>query len=429
MKDKRPEILYSDQLNEIISTPPRKIIRWGTVITCSIFSLLVFLSWVIRYPDVIPATIEITTRNPPVTLVSKVTGYINKLHVTDSARVKRGQLLAVMESTASPGQVNLLKSLIDKVKDVKNLSPDDVPFLSGLGEIQPFYSSFMKAHADYYSYLANDYYGNKIISISEELSALHDYIGRMRTREKLLHENLALETKKFRRDSMLFNERLLPESDFEKSRQARNEVGMELQQAGLDRSEKTIELASKRQLLQDYGITREEEKITLLSALVEAFLNLEAQVRAWENKYLFISPVDGTVTLTRFWTENQSVLTDQPVLNIVPDEPGEYIGRIFLSMQRSGKVKPGMRVNIKLSGFPYLEYGMIRGVIRTRSLVPSGNEYIIEVSLPDGLRTLYGKELEFTQNMQGTAEIMTNELRLLQKIMNPLRHVISKNRD
>ncbi|MBP1666817.1 MAG: hypothetical protein H6Q23_1677, partial [Bacteroidetes bacterium] len=51
-----------------------------------------------------------------------------------------------------------------------------------------------------------------------------------------------------------------------------------------------------------------------------------------------------------------------------------------------------------------------------------------EITLPDGLRTLYGVNLEFTQNMQGTAEIMTDSLRLLQKIINPFRYLATKNR-
>jgi HlyD family secretion protein len=71
---------------------------------------------------------------------------------------------------------------------------------------------------------------------------------------------------------------------------------------------------------------------------------------------------------------------------------------------------------------------MVRGVVTSKSLVPTGDSYIIEITLPDGLRTLYGVNLEFTQNMQGTAEIMTDSLRLLQKIVNPFRYLATKNR-
>ena len=97
-------------------------------------------------------------------------------------------------------------------------------------------------------------------------------------------------------------------------------------------------------------------------------------------------------------------------------------------MQRSGKVKQGQLVNIKLSGYPYLDYGMVRGVVKSISMVPSGDTYIVEIALPNGLETLYGKKLEFTQNMQGTAEIITDDLRLIQKIINPFRYLISKNK-
>jgi multidrug resistance efflux pump len=429
MKTRTTEILYSDPVNEIISRPPRRIVRWGITVFFAVFILLLTLSWLIRYPDVVPASIEITTENPPVTLVSKITGRIEELFVTDSSKVSAGNIMAVMETTALPGEIRLLKTVTDSIKRPEDLSSDIIPALSRLGELQAYYAAFMKTLADYNNYVKNDFYGAKINSITEEMSGLQEYISRMKKKEEYISENQRLEQKKFGRDSILFAGKVLSESDLEKSRQALNLVNLELQQAGLDRSGKIIELAEKRQLLQDYRITREEEKMKLLSALEEAYLNLRAQIRIWENKYLLISPIDGIVTFTRFWSKNQSVVEGEPVLNVVPETPGNYIGRINLNMQRSGKVKIGQVVNIKLSGFPYLEYGMVRGTVKTKSLVPAENSYIIEVSLSQGLVTLYGKKLEFTQNMQGTAEILTDNLRLIQKIINPFRHLISKNKN
>ena len=189
-----------------------------------------------------------------------------------------------------------------------------------------------------------------------------------------------------------------------------------------------LRLAEKRQLLQDYRINRIEEREKLISILGESFLNLKAQINIWENTYLLISPIDGIVSFTKFWSANQSVVKDEPVVNVVPLETGNFLGRINLKMQRSGKVKTGQLVNIKLSGYPYLEYGMVRGIVKSKSLVPAGDAYVIEIELPDGLTTLYGKKLDFTQNMQGTAEIITENIRLLQKIVNPFRYLVSKNK-
>jgi len=163
--------------------------------------------------------------------------------------------------------------------------------------------------------------------------------------------------------------------------------------------------------------------------LGESFLNLEARMNIWKNNYFLISPIAGTATFTKFWRSNQSVLKDEPVITIVPLEPGDFVGRTSLRMHRSGKVKPGMMVNIKLSGYPYLEYGMVKGNVKSKSLVPSGDSYLIEIELPDGLTTRYGKKLEFNQNMQGMAEIITEDTRLLQKMINPFRYMISKNKN
>jgi HlyD family secretion protein len=124
------------------------------------------------------------------------------------------------------------------------------------------------------------------------------------------------------------------------------------------------------------------------------------------------------------------VLKYEPLLSIVPFETGEIVGRINLKMLRSGKVKEGQKVNIKLIGYPYLEYGIVRGIVKAKSPIPAGDAYTIEVDLPEGLTTLYGRKLDFTQNMQGNAEIITDDdLRLLQKIINPLRYLATKNRN
>ena len=113
MKDRKPEILYSDPVKEIMGNPPGRIVRWGTVIMFSVFVLFILFAWLIRYPDTIPAPVEITTSNPPVTLATKITGNIKFLYVKEKEKVSAGQLLAVMETTASMDQIEMLKNTID----------------------------------------------------------------------------------------------------------------------------------------------------------------------------------------------------------------------------------------------------------------------------------------------------------------------------
>ena len=428
MDEQKHNIIYSDPVNEIMGHPPGRIVRWGNTAIMFVFVIFILFLWLIKYPDTIPAPVEITTVNPPVILVSKLTGRIKNLYVMDKDQIGPGQLIAVMETAASIDDLTKIRNIVDTISDPERIMLTSLPEFSELGEIQNYWGSFLKSLSDFNNYNINDYYGNKIKSLTDEIDGILTYIGRVEVKEKLFSENRMLEAKKYSRDSVLYVNGVYSESDLEKSRQSLIRLNIELQQVRLDHTAKSIELAEKRQLLQDYRIKKLEEKEKYYSVLNESFLNLKAQIKIWENTYLLISPVSGIVTFTKFWSENQIVDKDEPVLSIVPMDAGDFIGRINLRMNRSGKVKPGQAVNIKLSGYPYLEYGMVRGIVKSKSLVPSEGSYIIELSLPSGLTTLYGKKLDFTQNMQGTAEIITDNLRLLQKIINPFRYLISRNK-
>jgi multidrug resistance efflux pump len=428
MKNQKPEILYSEPVREIMGKPPRKIIRWGTTIMMLVFVLFILFAWLIKYPDTIPAPVEITTTNPPVTLVTKITGHIKTLFVKEREQVKAGQLIAVMETTASMKEIELLRQIVDTVIKPETVLYRSLPLFSELGELQVYYGTFLKNLSDFNNYVTNDLYGSKIASLNDEITGIQQYISRLKVKERLYFENQNIEEKKFKRDSSLYVGNVIPESDLERSHQALLKENIDLQQVRLDYSTKTIELAQKRQQLQEYHITKIDENEKYVTVLRESFLNLRAQIHLWENTYLLISPVEGVVSFTKYWSANQSVVKDEPVVSIVPLNTGSFLGRIELKMQRSGKVKAGQLVNIKLSGYPYLEYGMVRGVVKSKSLVPSGDAYIIEIELPNGLTTLYGTKLEFNQNMQGTAEIITKDIRLLQKIVNPFRYMVSKNR-
>ena len=87
-----------------------------------------------------------------------------------------------------------------------------------------------------------------------------------------------------------------------------------------------------------------------------------------------------------------------------------------------GEVRVGQTVNVRLNGFPYMEYGMLKGKIRNISSVPDdGNGYIIDVIFPDGMVTTYKKKLDLIQKMDGTAQIITKDMKLIERFIQPVR--------
>jgi HlyD family secretion protein len=108
---------------------------------------------------------------------------------------------------------------------------------------------------------------------------------------------------------------------------------------------------------------------------------------------------------------------------IVP-EISEIIAQLEAPMAQSGKIEIGQTVNIKLDNYPVAEYGAVEGRIESISMIPVRNVYSIKVSLPKGLTTSYKRELTFRQEIQGTAEIITNDMRLIERILNQVRNLI-----
>jgi len=68
---------------------------------------------------------------------------------------------------------------------------------------------------------------------------------------------------------------------------------------------------------------------------------------------------------------------------------------------------------------------MVKGKIEKISLIPSQEDfYLVDVSFPNGLKTNYGRDLSFSQRMIGQAEIITEEIPLLVRIVRPIKSLI-----
>ena len=271
------------------------------------------------------------------------------------------------------------------------------------------------------------YYQRKIESQNEELEKYHVYYNRLYRQRNFLNRELQLASRQFSRDSLLFTREVIPDAEFDVAEAKLLQKKHEFEQARINLSITTIEISKLEQEILDIKQQYTDKKKELELQLIESFENLTASISTWDHRFILRSSLTGKVSFTKYWSKDQNVTEGERVLTIIPEDTGEIIGKILMDMKRSGKVKKGQKVNIKFDNYPYLEYGMVEGVVNSISLVPAENRYTVEVSLVDGLKTFYGIELEFTQEMQGTAEIITVKRRLLMRLVDPIKLIFEKN--
>ncbi|PLX12919.1 MAG: hypothetical protein C0597_12430 [Marinilabiliales bacterium] len=421
--------LRSEEVQEILTRPPKWIVRWGITIILVVIAMIIVGSWFFKYPTIISAEIVLTTENPPAPILAKITGKIQNLYIKNNERVLKDQIIGVIEN---PGDYNSVEELADKMLAFKvKFEPGETMLLNfksyRLGDIQNSYSRFSKHLDDYNKTIRLNYHQRKVELYQNELDKYDHYLNNLKNQTGILKEELELTRKQYLRDSILFSQVLLSESDLEQSKSLLLSKEYSLEQNISSISNTEIQLENINQAILELKLQQEKlinEQITLIE---ESYENLLSAIESWKHDYVLISPTEGIVTFNEYWNENQTVRAGETVITIIPEDEGEIVGKVKLDFQGAGKVKNGQQANIQFANYPYMEFGMVKGVVKSISLAPSNNFYTLEIELPDGLKTFYGIDLDFKQEMQGTAEIITEDIRLIERIIRPLRFVLHKN--
>ena len=184
-----------------------------------------------------------------------------------------------------------------------------------------------------------------------------------------------------------------------------------------------LQLAEYRKTILDLRQQEMETKRNLLISIRDAYHRLYSQIEIWEQNYVFVAPKDGRASFFKFWSKDQNVNPNEEIMTIVGDS-SRLVGKLLLPAMGSGKVKVGQTVRVKFDGYSHTEYGVVEGTVVSISPIPRNGQYSIDVEFPDGLYTSYRKQLAYKQEMQGTADIITDDLRLFQRIFNQIRSLL-----
>lgn len=431
-KDKNIE-LRSDEIQDILGKIPPWVIRRGMMgIALVIIAMLVVAAW-FKYPDRITSQIQLTTDHPPVSLVSRTTAKIDEFFVGESQEVSPGDLLVVLESSANYKDVLSIRDLVSELPT----SPEtaDTSVLKNvyalnkleLGNLQGDFASLQKAIQVLLDFLRFDKYKIRIQGKEDEHFRYRDHDNRLWEQKLIKEEEVRIGTIQFRRDSTLHLDGTISDVQYETSERNYLNQKSELIQARSAMSSNSIEMKQLEQSISELKIQRREEELNAYASIQESKDKFLGALADWELKYLMVSPINGQISLRKFWSVNQEVKEGSRVLTIVQEESGPILGKVLLPNLGAGKVKVSQKVIVRFDRYPHLEFGMVTGVINSISLVPEESNYHVEVGFPEGLTTSYNQELDFTQEMTGQAEIITEDRSFLVRIVSPLKSIIKRN--
>lgn len=408
--------IRSSEVQDIISTIPNNLIRFGSLAILLVIISLITVSNFITYPDILPAEILITTTSPPVKVVAGSPGELKKVFVRDGEIVNKEQVLGVVDNTAIYEDVLMLNKVL--LNDVK-IEPYLLADLK-LGEITPTVSQFIDSKYKLSLYLSLDHFEKQKHALLAQINGHKLLIKEQEIQQDLLEQNLILTQSNFNRNKKLFEEGVLALQQFEINEKELLLAKRELSSINQSISSTNVSIISLQKSILELELKDRDEKSKLEQSIEQNLRNLQASVLLWKEKYLLTSPINGTVTFLDHWSEGQYIKQGEVLFSVDP-KFSSALGKVKLPLNKSGKVKVGQTVNIKLDNYPYEEYGQLLGRVKSISALPHDKFYLIDVEFPNGLVTSHQMTLDFRQQMQGIASIVTEDLSLLDRVFYQFR--------
>lgn len=417
--------LRSEEVQEVMGEIPSWIIRSGISIISLIVLALLIGSCFFRYPDIIRTQMTLTSYEPVAQLVARTSGKISRLYVHDGELVQQKQLLVVLENPAVTDDVLYLERELQEYLDMPDSLTRQLLLTKelALGDIRTTYSILLSDLHAYRNYKTLDYYSKKICSIEKQLQRHRIYYELLQRQQQLMTDQFQLAQQQYERDSLLFAQHVLSAYEHESARKTYLQSCYSLENAKATMETERIQIGQKEERLLDLQLEEQEKEEVLLQNIRTSGEQVMNDINSWKLSYCIYAPINGKITFTTYWNDNQFIPSGDTVCTIVPESEDNLIGKAQLPIARSGKVQIGQRVIVRFSNYPDEEFGTVEGRITSISLVPAEENYMAEITFPNGLTTTYGKTLPVLQEMSATAEIVTDDLKLIERFIQPIKKI------
>ncbi|MEO1627028.1 MAG: HlyD family efflux transporter periplasmic adaptor subunit, partial [Bacteroidota bacterium] len=296
------------------------------------------------------------------------------------------------------------------------------------GSLQKSYATLLQKLKDYNFFNRQTEAAARIASLENQKSYISKLNTEIEKQEGTLEQEVEIALGNYQRDQQLQKEGLLAEVALKKSETEYLQYQRQLENLRTQYINNNIRIEE----LQSQIIGIRELRSSGLSirqlTLEEDLDRIQGDIDDWKLQYLITAPIAGSVSLADIWSPQQFVRANEEIMAIVPRSgSGKVIGKAILPIANSGKVRIGQDANILLDGFPFQEFGVIPSKVKSISLIPQKDNYLVAIELPDSLRTTYDVEIPFRQEMSGTVNIITENRRILERVLDRLLSIVKNS--
>lgn len=417
--------LRSEEVQDIIERMPTRWCSLAAFIMFILVCVLTALSFLISYPDTIDGEITITGVSAPVRLLSSADGKLHLIAPTNK-QIANGAIIAYIENGATFKDIVSLKRSLKENKIILSNTLN-------LGELGNAYNSYVVAAQHWYHLSHSKRYETMRMSLEKHINASKSISEQLLQNLKIKAQVRKNIQEEFTRDSILAKQYIVTNSELSKSQNSYlNQIENEsyLHNTLL---EKEAEISNSQTEIAKSHIEEEEQVEEAYVDMMSKRNILQSELQLWEKKYLIKAPMDGRLDYLGFWRENVYVLAGTELFSVVPQR-NNVIGEAFIPSVGAGKVRIGQNANVKLNDYPYDEFGLLKGRVKSISRVTNKTStkksvtetYRVQIIFPNGLTSNFGNTLHLNFDSKGTVEIVTKNKHLIERLFDNLKAITAK---
>jgi len=424
------------EINDLIGNPPGWILRSGITIIALVVIIGIALSNIISYPDKIMAPVVITTEQPPIDLVTKVSGKLETIFKNDKDTVNKDEQLLYIENTANPKDIRKVEMFFTKYEKIDYI-PDylRLNFYDKLltGELNNEISAFSQKYKSFQNLLRQSMVFQKIRSIDNEIQRIKN-LNQLQSKQIEIYKNeVAIKEKDYNRNVTLHNQAVISDSEKEKMEAELLVYKRQLENMKSGVISNKIRIEQLKTQILELTDKRHQEVQTYVTDLDEQKAKIKNKIKDWRDKYFITAPINGIFTLSGTITKDAFVNAGTTVGSIVPlsesNTKNIKIARANTQISGVGKIEKGSKTIIRFDAYPYKEYGTINTSVKDISLLPVRDKegkvfYDLTISLPDTLTTNYNKTIPYRPNMSGIALIITKDRTVFERIFDKFLNIV-----
>lgn len=414
----------SEDVQEILSTPPSWVMTWGTATIVMVLFLMGIVGYFFKYPEMVAGRVELTTPLPPQPVIAVESLTVSDFLVEEGQEVKMDEVIAIRDDLAKMEDVFTLEIDVKQLLlEKEKLANYEEKTGLQLGEIMRDYLAFTNSYKKFTFEEKENYSERRMSELNSKKNSLKRTQRSLKERETVAMEDLESAEKALR-----LKQRAYSKADSAEQRYYENELIDAAQRV----KDKKMEIASiQQEIAESYSgqsdITREEYQVQYetksseketLESLIQSLRLLQSSINNWKTKNLIRAPIGGKVTFFGQDLQNKVFQQNQEILSIIPNQEEEkYVGNIRLPILKTVKLKEGQEVRLKFDRYPFRQWGYVVGKVGKMTHVQREEQYLIQVDLPSGLVTNKDKMIPFQYSMGGEAEIVTADKRFITRML------------